>query len=297
MNPAVMPRWKVWWLAARPKTLPAAAAPVVVGTAAALHSGVFRPAPALAALLAALCLQIGSNLANDVFDFKKGADRGERLGPMRVTQAGLLTPGQVLAGMWVVFAVAAVLGLYLVLVGGWPIVAIGVLSILTAIAYTGGPYPLGYHGLGDLLVFIFFGPVAVVGTYYVQAGGISPLAVWASVPVGTLVVNILVVNNLRDIENDRAAGKNTLAVRLGVRGTRVEYLLLLAIALLVPLWLWLSGQTSAWVLVSWLALPVGWTPVRQVLTGQGRVLNHALAGSARLALVYALLLAAGIWLG
>jgi 1,4-dihydroxy-2-naphthoate octaprenyltransferase len=284
-------------LAARPKTLPAAAAPVVVGTAAAFSDGAVRWGPALAALLGALLLQIGSNLANDVFDYKKGADATGRLGPVRVTQAGLLTPGQVLAGMWLTFGLAALIGLYLVWVGGWPIVAVGLAAIVSAIAYTGGPFPLGYHGLGDLFVFIFFGLVAVTGTYYVQAGAVSSLAVWVAAPVGLLVVNILVVNNLRDIDSDRAAGKKTLAVRLGAGGARAEYMLLLALAYAAPPLMWLVGVASGWVLLAWLSMPAAAASIRLVLRQTGRPLNQALAGSARLALVYALLLAAGLVLG
>jgi 1,4-dihydroxy-2-naphthoate octaprenyltransferase len=279
---------QIWLLAARPKTLPAAAAPVVVGSAVAISEQLFRPGPALAALLAALLLQIGSNLANDVFDFKKGVDTTARLGPLRVTQAGLLTPHQVMVGMGVVFGLAALIGLYLIWVGGWPIVVIGLAAIAAAIAYTGGPFPLGYYGLGDLFVFIFFGLAAVIGTYYVQA---------ASIPIGLLVVNILVVNNLRDLETDRAAGKKTLAVRLGPDGARTEYFLLLALAYLIPLLMWLFRLTTAWVLLAWLSLPAAWPPVRLVVTAQGRSLNQALAGSARLALIYAFLFSVGLVIG
>ena len=287
---------QIWMLATRPKTLPAAAAPVVVGTAVAIAEGAFALAPALAALLGALLLQIGSNLANDVFDYKKGADTSARLGPTRVTQAGFLSPRQVLTGMWLTFGLAALIGLYLIWVGGWPIIAIGVLSIAAAIAYTGGPFPLGYHGLGDLFVFIFFGLAAVCGTYYVQAGTVSGLAWLAAVPVGGLIVNILVVNNLRDIESDRAAGKRTLAVRLGVRGAQVEYLLWLVVAYAVPPLMGLFGLASGWLMLTWLSLPAALSPTRLVLREQGRILNQALAGSARFALIYSLLFAVGLLL-
>jgi len=287
---------QIWMLATRPKTLPAAAAPVVVGTAVAIAEGAFAAGPALAALLGALLLQIGSNLANDVFDYKKGADTSARLGPTRVTQAGFLSPRQVLTGMWLTFGLAALIGLYLIWVGGWPIIAIGVLSIAAAIAYTGGPFPLGYHGLGDLFVFIFFGLAAVCGTYYVQAGTVSGLAWLAAVPVGGLIVNILVVNNLRDIESDRAAGKRTLAVRLGVRGAQVEYLLWLVVAYAVPPLMGLFGLASGWLMLTWLSLPAALSPTRLVLREQGRILNQALAGSARFALIYSLLFAVGLLL-
>jgi len=284
---------QTWLLAARPKTLPAAAAPVVVGTAVAIHEGAFRLGPALAALLGALLIQVGTNFANDVFDYKKGADASGRLGPLRVTQAGLLTPGQVMAGMGLTFGLAALMGVYLIAVSGWPILAVGLLSIASGIAYTGGPFPLGYHGLGDLFVFLFFGLAAVCGTYYVQAGAVSAAAVWAALPLGVLTTNILVVNNLRDIHTDRAAGKRTLAVRLGVRGTRAEYVLLLGVAYLSPALMWLLDVTTPWVLAAWLSLPWVPTPLRLVLREEGRVLNRALAETARLELVYGLALALG----
>jgi len=288
---------QIWLLAARPKTLPAAAAPVIVGSAAAISDGVFQVGPALAALLGALLLQIGANFANDVFDFKKGADTTDRLGPVRVTQAGLLSPGQVMAGMWLTFGLAAIIGLYLIAVGGWPILGIGLLSIAAAIAYTGGPFPLGYHGLGDLFVFIFFGLVAVCGSYYVQAGTVSPAAFWAAIPVGLLATAILVVNNLRDIETDQRAGKKTLAVRFGRRGAQVEYMLLLGLAYLIPLVMGFSGVASLWVLLSWLSLPLVGPLIRLIMRETGRPLNQALAGTARLELVYSFLLALGLIIG
>ena len=285
---------QIWFLAARPKTLPAAAAPVVVGTAVAISEHVFSLWPALAALLGALFIQIGANFANDVFDYKKGADTTERLGPMRVTQAGLLTSRQVLSGMWLTFGLAALAGLYLIWVGGWPILVIGGLSIATGIAYTGGPFPFGYKGLGDLFVFIFFGLVAVCGTYYVQAGAVSATAVWAAVPMGLLVTNILVVNNLRDIDTDRAVGKKTLAVRLGARGVQLEYLLLLIGSYIVSPLMWLASGSTPWVMLSWLSIPLAVSLWRQILREKGRALNVALAGTARLALVYGLLLSVGL---
>lgn len=288
--------FQIWLLAARPRTLPAAAAPVVAGSAVALAAGHFSPGPALAALLAALLLQIGANLANDVFDFHRGADTAERLGPLRVTQAGLLAPRQVLAGMWLTFGLATLLGLYLAVLAGWPVVLIGVSAILAAVAYTGGPFPFGYYGLGDLFVFIFFGPVATAGTYYVQAGSVSPLALWASLPMGFLITAILVVNNLRDIATDRAAGKRTLAVRLGANGARIEYLACLAGAYLTPPLILLLGLAPYGVLLAWLSLPLGISLVRTLYRVSGRPLNRALAGTGQLALIYALLFAVGLLL-
>ena len=285
---------QIWLLAARPKTLPAAAAPVVVGTSVAIGEQVFSFWPALAALLGALFIQVGANFANDVFDFKKGADTTTRLGPVRVTQAGLLTPHQVLMGMWVAFGSASLAGLYLIWVGGWPIVIIGLLSIISGIIYTGGPFPIGYKGLGDLFVFIFFGVVAVCGTYYVQAGTVSVAAAWASIPVGLLATAILVVNNLRDIDTDRETGKKTLAVRLGVRGTQMEYLLLLLVSYAVPLLMWLLGVTSMGVLLVWLSIPLAVLLWQQIQHEKGRALNKTLAGTARLELVYAVLFSVGM---
>jgi len=287
-------RWQVWWLAARPKTLPAAVSGVVAGTALAVRDGQFRLGPALAALGVGLLLQIGSNLANDVFDYERGADTPERLGPLRVTQAGLLSPTQVKMGMGVAFGLAALLGLYLAWQAGWIVLLIGLAAIFSAILYTGGPFAYGYYGLGDLFVFLFFGLAAVTGTYYVQAGRVSLAAWWTAVPIGLLVVNILVVNNLRDIENDRSVGKRTFAVRLGVRGTRLQYTSLLVITyLLVPV-LILSGVLPWGALLTWLSLPLAWQMLRMVWTVQGRPLNAALAGSGRLAFVFSCLFFLGM---
>lgn len=285
---------QIWLLASRPKTLPAAAAPVIVGSGVALSENLFSFGPAMAALLAALLIQIGTNLANDLFDYQKGVDTTERLGPLRVTQAGLLQPGQVMWGMIATFALSAIIGLYLIAVGGWPILAIGILSIASGIAYTGGPYPLGYNGLGDLFVFVFFGPVAVCGTYYVQADTVSSVAIWASVPVGLLTTAILVVNNLRDINTDRIAGKRTLAVRFGVAGTQIEYILLLGVSYLIPCLIWLTGETSMWILLSWLSLPLAIKQTRSILTEKGSLLNKTLAGTAQLELVYGILFVIGV---
>lgn len=281
-------------MASRPRTLPAAVAPVVVGTALAIHDGAFRPLAALAALLAALLIQIGSNFANDLGDYLRGADRHGRVGPTRVTTAGLLTPRQVEAGMVVVFGLAALCGVYLIILGGWPILLVGVLSIAAAIAYTAGPLPFGYYGLGDLGTFVFFGLIAVGGTYYAQAHALTP-AVWlGGVAMGCLVTAILVVNNVRDADSDRAAGKRTVAVLLGRRGARIEYLLLLAIAYAVPLILWLALGYRPGVLLAWLTLPLAYRQARAVFTILGPALNKTLAGTAQLAVAYAAALAVGM---
>jgi 1,4-dihydroxy-2-naphthoate polyprenyltransferase len=293
-------RARAWLLASRPATLPAAAVPVLVGTAvaraegAAIHGAVFA-----ATLVCALLIQIGTNFANDYSDFHRGADTHERLGPTRVTQSGLLPPAAVRNGIVVAFALAVALGLYLASVGGWPIVAIGVASLVAGLAYTGGPWPFGYHGLGDLFVFVFFGVVAVMGTAYLQTGHWSPFAFHASLPIGLLVTNILVVNNLRDIDTDRAANKRTLAVRLGAGGTRAQYALFLALAYLSilllepsPAHLWSNHRA---LLLPWLTLPLGLALARRVLGGlAGRELNPMLKRSGQLLLLFGVLFAAGL---
>jgi len=289
-------RFQIWILAARPKTLPAAASGVVTGTALALRDGHFKFGPALAALLVAFLLQIGSNLANDVYDYERGADAGERQGPLRVTQAGLLTPQQVKTGMWMVFGLSGLLGVYLAFVAGWVVILIGLAAILSAVAYTGGPFPLGYYGLGDLFVFVFFGVVAVAGTYFVQAGSVSAGAWWMSLPIGWQIVDILVVNNLRDIEADRAAGKHTLAVRFGEQGSRIQYIVLLAASYMILPVLALSGVLPWTSILAWFSIPLGWRTWLVVRRQVGRPLNEALAGTGQTTLMYSLLFFMGILL-
>ena len=285
--------WNAWKLAIRPRTLPAAAAGVIIGSALAWRDGFFRLEAALACLFTALLLQIGSNLANDVFDFERGTDTPERLGPVRVTQAGLLTPSQVKYGMVIVFMLAALLGLYLAWLGGWPIILVGLAAILSAIAYTGGPLPLGYHGLGDLFVFIFFGLASVSGTYYVQAGFVSIAAWWMTIPPGLIITAILVVNNLRDLENDRKTGKRTLAVILGEQATKKQYLIcIMAAYLVIPLAASL-GILPWYSLLTWASVPMAIRSMHLVLTAQGRPLNAALAGTGQVALLFSIL----FWVG
>ena len=285
-------RWRAWLMAARPRTLPAAVSPVLVGIALSVADGMLKAVPALAALAGALLIQIGANLANDYYDFVRGTDSEGRKGPVRVAQSGLIPLPQLRLAIAMVFGLAALVGLYLVWVGGWPILVLGLASIASALAYTAGPYPLGYHGLGDLFVFLFFGLGAVGGTYYVQALALTSRVVVAAVPVGALTVAILVVNNLRDIDTDRQGNKRTLAILLGETGSRLEYVLLLGTAYTVPALMWLFGATSAWVLLSWLTLPQSVRLIRAIYSGtDGPRLNMALAGTANLDLVFSLLFA------
>ncbi|WP_371746260.1 1,4-dihydroxy-2-naphthoate polyprenyltransferase [Myxococcus sp. CA040A] len=290
------PTVKTWLLAVRPKTLTAALVPVLVGTTLAFGLGVGRIVPALAALLGAVLIQIGTNFINDYYDFKKGADTHERLGPVRVTQSGLIAPSTVLVGAAVCFALATAVGAYLVAVGGWPIVAIGLASLLCGYAYTGGPFPLGYNGLGDLFVFIFFGLVAVTGTFYVQAGTVHPAAWWAAIPVGASGTMLIVVNNLRDVTTDVKAGKRTLAVRWGTTAGKAEYVLLLLAAFATPIAMFVLGLAGPWVFLSFLSLPLAVPPLKRVLREQGAALNPALGGTARFQLFFGVLFGLGLYL-
>lgn len=285
---------RAWLLASRPATLTAAFVPVAVGTACAAAAGGLRWDIALAALLGAFGIQIGTNFANDVFDAEKGADTEERLGPTRAVQAGLIAPRAMRAGMFAAFGFSSLCGAYLLLHAGWPVIAIGLASILSGVAYTGGPYPLGYNGLGDLFVMVFFGFVAVCGTALVQLGEVPAIAWWASVPVGALATAILVVNNLRDRVTDVKAGKRTLAVRWGRTGAEIEYGLLLLAAYATPAAMWHEGVSGAWVMLPLVTFPMGTRLFEQVRTREGAPLNETLAGTAKLLLLYGVLFAVGI---
>ena len=284
----------IWLQATRPKTLAAGAVPVVIGTGLAFGQGLGRWLPAAAALVGALFIQIGTNLANDYYDFRRGADTSERLGPVRVTQSGLIAPATVLTAALLCFGVALTVGLYLVLVGGWPIALLGTLSLLCGFLYTGGPAPLAYLGLGDLFVLAFFGFGAVAGTYFVQAGSLTPAAAWASIPAGALATAILAVNNLRDESTDAKAGKRTLVVRWGASAGKIEYCLMIAAAFAAPLGMWVSGITGPWPLLSWLCAPLALAPLRRVLTQSRGALNPALGATARVELVFGILFAIGL---
>jgi 1,4-dihydroxy-2-naphthoate octaprenyltransferase len=283
-----------WALATRPKTLVAAIVPVAVGAALPWREGTFSLWPTIAALVGALFIQVGTNLVNDYYDFKRGADTAERLGPARATQQGWLSPRAVITGAFVCFALSMLVGLYLVSVGGLPILIIGLVSILAGYSYTGGPFPLGYNGLGDLFVLIFFGFVAVGGTYFLNAHELKPVVMIAALPVGLLGVALLAVNNTRDAKTDVQAGKRTLVVRFGVGFGKAEYVACLGLSALVPVALLLTGQAKPWVLLPLLAAPLAIPPLKVLFTQTGSALNQALAGTARLQLVFGVLFAVGL---
>lgn len=284
----------VWWQAARPRTLPAAAAPVLMGTAMASRDGALHLPSAGAAMAGALLLQVGTNYANDYYDFMKGADTEARLGPTRATASGLVTPPVMKRAFVLVFALAFALGLGLVARAGWPVLVIGVASIACGILYTGGPRPLGYLGLGDVLVLVFFGPVALAGTYYVQALQWSGAAVIAGLGPGLIATALLAVNNLRDAETDVEAGKKTLAVRFGRGFAKAEYAAALLTAAAVPVVLWLGFDGPRWCLLATLACAAAAPSVAAVLRAEpGDRLQGALAGTGRLLALYGLLFAAG----
>ena len=286
-----------WWLAIRPRTLWAAVAPVVAGSALALWHGALAPGWALVALAGALLIQVGCNLHNDWADARHGADTAERVGPTRVTQAGLIPPRQVLGGALLMFAAAAALGVAGVARAGWPLAVLLVACVAAAIGYTGGPRPLGYLGLGDLLVLVFFGPVAVGATYYLQALALPPLVLGVGLGPGLLATAILVVNNLRDRATDERAGKRTLAVRFGDRFARAEYLAcLLAGGLLAPLLLLAAGTGGPrWpaLLPLLVMIPAHRVNARLRATPAGPALNPLLGSTAQVLLLQAILLLAG----
>ncbi len=288
----------VWLLAIRPRTLPAAIGPVVAGLGVALSLGAFRPLAAAACLAVALLLQIAANLANDLFDFERGADTPDRLGPPRVAASGLATRGQLRVAIGIALGLAGLAGLYLVSVGGPIYLLLGALAMVSALAYTGGPWPYGYHSLGEAFVFVWFGLVAVAGTAALQTGRLEPLAVGAAMPVGALVTGILVVNNLRDLATDRGAGKRTLAVLIGERATVAEYELLVALAYVAPVVLVVGRWAPPSALLPVASLPMALPLVSLVRAGgDPRRLNAGLRGTARLSLVFALLLGVGLAIG
>lgn len=285
----------IWFLASRPKTLPAAAAPVIIGTAFAWKAEAFHLLSFMGALLGALFIQIGTNLANDYFDYKKGSDREDRLGPTRVTQAGLVSPQSVKQAMIFAFSLAFLIGIYLVYRGGIPIVVIGLLSILFGVLYTGGKYPIGYIGLGDIFVLIFFGPVAVGGTYYVQTLTITNEVLFAGLAPGFFSVAILVVNNLRDINSDRQSGKKTLAVRFGERFSKIQYVLSMLLPFGIVIYLAFKSRNYHLLLPLVELVPVCFI-LKNLLTQVGEPLNKVLAQTGIVLFFYSIFLTVGLLL-
>jgi 1,4-dihydroxy-2-naphthoate octaprenyltransferase len=288
---------RIWLMAARARTLPAAIAPVLVGTALAGSLHVFHPLRFVAALVGAIFIQVGTNLSNDYSDARRGADTEDRLGPVRVTAGGLVPPDKVLVATYVSFGVAVLAGAYLIAVAGWQLLLVGAASILAGVLYTGGPRPYGYEGLGELFVFLFFGVVAVAGSFFVQVRHLDWEAFALAVPVGLLASAILVVNNFRDVDSDRRAGKRTLAVRLGRARTRTLFATIVYLAYLLAPVTWIFGPMKAWMLLAWLTLPLAAQLVRTVRNRtDGSSLNQALAQTGMLQLAFCVLLSAGLLL-
>tara|TARA_B110000438_G_scaffold39796_1_gene39711 strand:- start:609 stop:1472 length:864 start_codon:yes stop_codon:yes gene_type:complete len=282
-----------WILASRLRTLPAAISPVLVGVSLAIHDGEFKSFIAFMTLLAAVLIQIGANFSNDVYDFLKGSDQEDRLGPTRATQSGLISPENMKKGMCLVFAMAICVGFYLASIGGWPIVWIGLASIASAIAYTGGPYPLGYHGWGDVFVFIFFGIIAVPGTYYLQSGIVSYDSILLGIPLGALSTAILIVNNLRDADTDIKSDKRTLAVRLGKPFVKIEYIVMMVIAFATPIYILQFWDEFSLYIILFL-LPISIQHIQSLYTKTGEALNEVLVDTAKFLFHFSLLLSIGL---
>lgn len=289
------PKLSTWIEAARPQTLAAAVIPVLVGASLAFQTELLNWVNTIVALICAMLIQIGTNFANDYFDFVKGSDTDERIGFRRATAAGLTTPNQMLNATILTMALAFFLGLYLVWSAGWVVLVVGLLSLLFGILYTGGPFPLGYNGLGDLFVFIFFGIVAVMTTYYVNALEWSEASFWASLAVGALCVNILVVNNLRDVEQDKKSGKKTLGVLFGERALKLEYTFMMLIAYAIPPHFLIQLEYNFWILLPFAALPLTGYYVYRIWTEENKVqLNPMLERTAQFMVIFGILFSIGI---
>lgn len=285
----------IWLSAARPQTLAAALVPVLAGCALAFNYGLFRWDTSVVALICAFLIQIGTNFANDYYDFIKGADTPDRIGFTRATSAGLITPESMFRATLLTMLLAFLFGLYLIWIGGWVILGIGLLSILFGLLYTGGPYPLGYNGLGDLFVFLFFGMIAVTGTFYVNALEWNMISLIISLPVGALSVNILVVNNLRDIEQDKITGKRTVGVLFGETALKLEYLLLLLLSYIIPVLLSIFAESGWIILLPLLSIPMGVYLNHQIWNHDNkRTLNRTLEHTAQFMVLYGLLFSIGI---
>lgn len=289
-------KFNAWILASRPRTLPAAVVPVIVGSSIAIHDNKFHLTAAVTALLCSLLLQIGANLTNDLFDFLHGTDKKDRIGPQRAVASGLISVDEMKFGIAIVFGLSFLLGLYLIYIGGWFIFLIGILSIITALAYTAGPFPLAYNALGDIAVFLFFGFIGTTGTYYVQAHEISSLSFWSSIPVGALITNILVVNNYRDREEDKLNGKNTLAVLFGEKFTQLQYVFFMILSYSILFVVYFTFKKSFLTFLPMLSLPLSIKLIKMIFTLRGRELNKTLELTAKLSAIYGLLFAAGILL-
>lgn len=287
-------KFESWILASRPKTLPAAVVPVLVGSALAISVNKFFLPYSIVALVCALLIQIGTNFTNDLYDFLKGADSKQRKGPVRVLASGLISVKEMKIGSVVIFGLAFILGLYLVYSCGLVVLWIGIISILAGIIYTAGPFPLAYNGLGDLFVFVFFGIVGTMGTFYLHTQEFSLLSFLVSLPVGALTTNILIVNNYRDVEEDKAAGKNTLAVCLGRTFTRWEFILLLILSYVVSLILFLNFNFSYWIFLPYITIPFTILLIRMLFKLKGEALNKTLELTAKFAGIYGLLFSTGL---
>jgi 1,4-dihydroxy-2-naphthoate polyprenyltransferase len=283
-----------WFLAARSKTLLAAVVPVMVGSSLAIYSGFFFLPYSIVALLCSILIQIGTNYTNDLYDYLKGSDTKERKGPIRVLSAGLISVQEMKRGIFIVFLITFLLGLYLVYSAGWVILIIGLISIVAGLAYTAGPFPLAYNGLGDVFVFLFFGIVGTMGTFYLHHQQFTLLSFIISLPVGALITNILIVNNYRDIDEDRAAGKKTLAVILGNTFSKIEFIVLLIISFLVPLSLFFTYDFSYWIFLPYLTIPIAIILIKMLNEYRGKELNKTLELTAKFSALYGLLFSIGI---
>ena len=289
-------KFQAWLHASRPKTLLAAVVPVMVGSALAIAKDSFTLIYSLVALLCSILIQIGTNFTNDLYDHLKGADKELRKGPLRVLSSGLISQTEMRNAIIFVFGLAFLLGLYLVYSVGIVVLIIGVISILAGIAYTAGPYPLAYHGLGDVFVFIFFGIVGTAGTYYLHLHEFDLISLLISIPVGALITNILVVNNYRDIEEDREAQKITLAVKFGRTFTKIQFLISIVVSYLILLILFLAFNFSLWIFLPVLSLPLAFIQVKMLFSFEGSKLNKTLEISAKYAALFGMLFSIGIFL-
>ena len=283
-----------WIIAIRLKTLPAAISPVLLGSSLSYKYGYFSSLIFFMTLFAAILIQIGTNFANDVYDFEKGTDRDDRLGPVRATQAGLISPKKMKFSMLWTFSIAILVGCYLAWIGGLPIVFIGIASIIAGIAYTGGPYPLGYNGFGELFVFLFFGVIAVPGTYFLQTGTFTYLSIWLGSCMGMLSAAILVVNNIRDIDTDKVTGKKTLAVYFGILFSYIEFIILIICPYLILLYLIISKDVASSIYIVFLSLPIGLKVIFELITNTGIELNTVLSSTAKLLFIFSVLCSIGL---